>query len=244
MIAASLATGSSPLTRGKHHTPRPDSRAVGLIPTHAGKTAATPRPAPVCRAHPHSRGENQACAITCTPMPGSSPLTRGKRPTQTKTNHGSRLIPTHAGKTPAHSTRLSRSWAHPHSRGENQALSHTTQTHLGSSPLTRGKRYSLSDRPRRPGLIPTHAGKTRSRRGDPGYNRAHPHSRGENRPCPSTAVLPAGSSPLTRGKQSAGREVTREGGLIPTHAGKTPGTQPSRCRARAHPHSRGENAGP
>ena len=30
--------GSSPLTRGKHHTPRPDSRAVGLIPAHAGKT--------------------------------------------------------------------------------------------------------------------------------------------------------------------------------------------------------------
>ena len=71
--------GSSPLTRGKHHTPRPDSRAVGLIPAHAGKTICLPHEAAVDAAHPRSRGENGAGAVVGAGAAGSSPLTRGKR---------------------------------------------------------------------------------------------------------------------------------------------------------------------
>ena len=37
------ASGSSPLTRGKPHTPRPSSRASRLIPAHAGKTPSPHR---------------------------------------------------------------------------------------------------------------------------------------------------------------------------------------------------------
>ena len=51
-----------------------------------------------------------------------------------------------------------------------------------------------------------------------------------------------GSSPLTRGKRGAALRVSRHGGLIPAHAGKTRGLLLS-VRARgAHPRSRGENA--
>ena len=71
-------TGSSPLTRGKHarlaRTPRP----AGLIPAHAGKTAAHALAEIVARAHPRSRGENAASPGPNSSDPGSSPLTRGK----------------------------------------------------------------------------------------------------------------------------------------------------------------------
>ena len=55
------------------------------------------------------------------------------------------------------------------------------------------------------------------------------------------AASQRGSSPLTRGKpvrEIPGRRVL---GLIPTHAGKTSCSSPSRPSTRAHPRSRGEN---
>ena len=51
----------------------------------------------------------------------------------------------------------------------------------------------------------------------------------------------AGSSPLTRGKLCRGGQHVRRDGLIPAHAGKTPGVGQMRSWAAAHPRSRGEN---
>ena len=71
--------GSSPLTRGKHRRRRSHPAARRLIPAHAGKTSEM-----VCRphcpsAHPRSRGENSVISDIRSSLPGSSPLTRGKR---------------------------------------------------------------------------------------------------------------------------------------------------------------------
>ena len=76
------------------------------------------------------------------------------------------------------------------------------------------------------------------------WRRAHPRSRGENAYMGYTTLEESGSSPLTRGKPSAGELRPLPSGLIPAHAGKT------RCHARtpahrwAHPRSRGENPMP
>ena len=51
-------------------------------------------------AHPRSRGENLLVAWGMPSMPGSSPLTRGKRPHEPGGQRLTRLIPAHAGKTP------------------------------------------------------------------------------------------------------------------------------------------------
>ena len=231
--------GSSPLTRGKRVVVRANGLDSGLIPAHAGKTAATQRPAPVCRAHPRSRGEN-----TATPPPwlfdsGSSPLTRGKliecapcsprgrlipahagktqavtfqaqghgahprsrgenRPVPTRPE--SRLIPAHAGKTIFQASCLVALGVHPRSHGENMTLASPVRSSRGLSPLMRGKRDCVGGLPLCHGLIPALAGKTASSKSHRPRTRAHPRSRGENRPCPSTVAFPAGSSPLTRGK--------------------------------------------
>ena len=73
------SSGSSPLTRGKHCRLTKVRRMGGLIPAHAGKTAALAGALTDSRAHPRSRGENgQPYRRTSRPR-GSSPLTRGKR---------------------------------------------------------------------------------------------------------------------------------------------------------------------
>ena len=135
---------------------------LGLIPTHAGKT----RPPKVSRskpvAHPHSRGENAAPGVEYTVKDGSSPLTRGKRHHQPGLGSPRGLIPTHAGKTRVGAGRSRRPRAHPHSRGENRTMPAFSASTMGSSPLTRGKHAGEHCTEARPGLIPTHAGKTTS----------------------------------------------------------------------------------
>ena len=113
------APGSSPLTRGKQTSPCPASTTLGLIPAHAGKTSPRRALLACLWAHPRSRGENHDPRRLRPLMPGSSPLTRGKRKVQADTAADVGLIPAHAGKTDHGATGGARSGAHPRSRGEN-----------------------------------------------------------------------------------------------------------------------------
>ena len=151
------------------------------------------------------------------------------------------LIPAHAGKTLRTESVLSVLRAHPRSRGENHSVLPRLPSADGSSPLTRGKPRGGQRSRRLPGLIPAHAGKTRS--SPPRRIRlpAHPRSRGENIQTTVQTVAGWGSSPLTRGKQDRPRQQEDSPGLIPAHAGKTPSGHIPRRTRRAHPRSRGEN---
>ena len=112
---------------------------------------------------------------------------------------------------------------------------------VGSSPLTRGKRRVVMGLPSCSGLIPAHAGKTSTRGSRPVALRAHPRSRGENVPSRCPALMPLGSSPLTRGKRGLAHARAEGRGLIPAHAGKTSSMLSQLQPSRAHPRSRGEN---
>ena len=114
-------------------------------------------------------------------------------------------------------------------------------TRMGSSPLTRGKRAVALSRRASTGLIPAHAGKTAVRLMLRRNRWAHPRSRGENYVITRDSGKPAGSSPLTRGKQGLHLAVSVSSGLIPAHAGETPASPPEPRHAPAHPRSRGEN---
>ena len=111
--------------------------------------------------------------------------------------------------------------AHPRSRGENEVVHEVHSRVQGSSPLTRGKPDRAAGPGQVVGLIPAHAGKTRTCPPASCPRRAHPRSRGENSCVASSSRACRGSSPLTRGK--------------PKHSdGSVPSTP-------AHPRSRGEN---
>ena len=131
---------------------------------------------------------------------GSSPLTRGKRRVTLIDRSVIGLIPAHAGKTRRRFRRARTLRAHPRSRGENYLAACLLCGVMGSSPLTRGKRYKKATPWVRLRLIPAHAGKTPRphRRSQP--RRAHPRSRGENGGQVGRPDGHGGSSPLTRGK--------------------------------------------
>ena len=91
--------GSSPLTRGKPCAGSRTPYTWRLIPAHAGKTSMATDAASPHSAHPRSRGENSALAISPGTNTGSSPLTRGKHMFNLEAPQMHRLIPAHAGKT-------------------------------------------------------------------------------------------------------------------------------------------------
>ena len=242
VLELSVNLGSSPLTRGKLGHPAHAHRPPGLIPAHAGKTSSLSWYHLSQRAHPRSRGENLGLPPPGWPVGGSSPLTRGK-----PTHHDAK-----AANHRAHPrSRGENTWfsepqgieprAHPRSRGENFVAAMYGRGLRGSSPLTRGKRGDAPACPAFLGLIPAHAGKTRSRAclGKSGW--AHPRSRGENLNAPLVKLPRTGSSPLTRGKPLRVCEARKHQGLIPAHAGKTAGHRVPSCSIAAHPRSRGEN---
>ena len=230
-VANTSLVGSSPLTRGKPVSCSHGLMPYRLIPAHAGKTTAARGDKIAGAAHPRSRRENasrvkrRSCAL------GSSPLTRGKRRRAWPPRCRSRLIPAHAGKTPACiSTVMSRP-AHPRSRGENPCRALMALCLTGSSPLTRGKPQCPPIGVRVLGLIPAHAGKTLFDKTHVTSRRAHPRSRGENAAGIASVALTQGSSPLTRGKRYLVQPGDPVGRLIPAHAGKTKLTRNVACVA-------------
>ena len=233
--------GSSPLTRGKHLATDTLPRDSGLIPAHAGKTAAMNTLACTYWAHPRSRGENTTGWFGSPIHPGSSPLTRGKRAVVALADHLVGLIPAHAGKTKGALRYARHTAAHPRSRGENVEFALLPSQLHGSSPLTRGKRHVDYFTCLCVGLIPAHAGKTLTPTSLGAFSAAHPRSRGENSSTPSCPCCLRGSSPLTRGKLTHAGLARRERGLIPAHAGKTCCRDLGNVSPTVHPRSRGEN---
>ena len=176
-----------------------------------------------------------------TTLPGSSPLTRGKRCFFFEVGLAVGLIPAHAGKTGRDPCTSLAPPAHPRSRGENASSLDRRPSRLGSSPLTRGKPRIALVLGRRRRLIPAHAGKTQRLQDRRRWGAAHPRSRGENEQQRPSRCLARGSSPLTRGKRRTGESMESSRRLIPAHAGKTRHRPGGCCRGGAHPRSRGEN---
>ena len=116
---STVERGSSPLTRGKRKGCGRDTHHTRLIPAHAGKTRAAPRPGRRKQAHPRSRGENGYRWSALGSPSGSSPLTRGKRGRGRTLRLRRGLIPAHAGKTASPRQAPPSAEAHPRSRGEN-----------------------------------------------------------------------------------------------------------------------------
>ena len=239
-----MSSGSSPLTRGKPDCWDERLHRGGLIPAHAGKTAADLVVADEATAHPRSRGENLSWCEVQFRHPGSSPLTRGKLSPAGHWRRAARLIPAHAGKTLPRCERSTAATAHPRSRGENSRESPIRGSRGGSSPLTRGKRGVFGCGIPTSGLIPAHAGKTIMTSSRYSHPEAHPRSRGENGQLVQRPFGAEGSSPLTRGKRPFGLVARLIPRLIPAHAGKTSRTHRQVTSYAAHPRSRGENPCP
>ena len=111
----------------------------------------------------------------------------------------------------------------------------------GSSPRVRGKLSDARNRRCSVRLIPACAGKTVRSAFARSAGGAHPRVCGENGKYAGSPVLKSGSSPRVRGKPIHGVVCTRQAGLIPACAGKTPDARDMRLHLPAHPRVCGEN---
>ena len=172
-----------------------------LIPAHAGKTARRGEEKNTHGAHPRACGENALINVALLNGEGSSPRMRGKQGWEGSQRLRPGLIPAHAGKTGDIQCQSFSYWAHPRACGENLLVPVVSFAIGGSSPRMRGKPYCEMRLCFWFGLIPAHAGKTRTRSGMKKPRWAHPRACGENQALRAPIRDREGSSPRMRGKR-------------------------------------------
>ncbi|CQD13102.1 hypothetical protein U2A4042520098 [Corynebacterium striatum] len=194
-----LSSGSSPLTRGGRGGVINLVLQSGLIPAYAGRTCAITSSSRWRRAHPRLRGADSGNLTKEPVQRGSSPLTRGGRPTCMQHIAHPGLIPAYAGRTEELAGIIDPDGAHPRLRGADDVTFWGKKGENGSSPLTRGGLLRKRRRQRHDRLIPAYAGRTVDYGGPSGVIGAHPRLRGADQLMAITNRDVTGSSPLTRG---------------------------------------------
>ena len=158
-----LYAGSSPRMRGKPDQRRDPVRRERIIPAHAGQTLAPFVDFLDEPDHPRACGANSQTVTPRSNMPGSSPRMRGKLPLLQHVLNGERIIPAHAGQTPAMPHRAGSSPDHPRACGANLKSRRESLGLTGSSPRMRGKLRRLGRTMGHRRIIPAHAGQTHMR---------------------------------------------------------------------------------
>jgi len=154
------STGSPPHAWGRPHNVNNERSEIGLTPTRVGTTTSLQCPSTPVRAHPHTRGDDWRSGWSARKRLGSPPHAWGRRLDVGKRSRGSRLTPTRVGTTRAASVIGTNSWAHPHTRGDDQRQLRQGLRSSGSPPHAWGRlivRIAGQDVQR---LTPTRVGTT------------------------------------------------------------------------------------
>ena len=151
-----------------------------IIPAYAGSTESLIVEPSAIEDHPRLRGEHWARGVFRGDRNGSSPLTRGALPAVAAPLFQTGIIPAYAGSTFCHAESECLGKDHPRLRGEHRCTSSLTSTTRGSSPLTRGARYTFEVGLERIGIIPAYAGSTVRLSKRKLILRDHPRLRGEH----------------------------------------------------------------
>ena len=230
---------SSPHTRGLRPHAGPARRSVRIIPAHAGFTPSRDRCHVTATDHPRTRGVYWPPSHTHTAGRGSSPHTRGLRPTAPSPAGAQRIIPAHAGFTCRNRLVPPLHRDHPRTRGVYGDLALTGEHVAGSSPHTRGLLLLPSVSLVLCWIIPAHAGFTACPLGAAWPAGDHPRTRGVYSLRPARRSTPAGSSPHTRGLRVGAPHGGCDGGIIPAHAGFTCASLSGAPLVSDHPRTRG-----
>ena len=175
--------------------------------------------------HPRIRGEHVVKESMDYESAGSSPHTRGARRLRRRNQRVEGIIPAYAGSTLAQCRGF----------GVDRGI---IPAYAGSTACRRRPRPARSDHPRIRGehgdgrgdggvsgrIIPAYAGSTASQPAPSASAQPppdHPRIRGEHCATTASTTWTRGSSPHTRGAQSAPRYRQGERGIIPAYAGST-----------------------
>ena len=194
---------------------------AGIIPAHAGNTKMPRRRISACRDHPRACGEHVRLDFAPAADWGSSPRMRGTPELKTIFRKLRGIIPAHAGNTKHGDDGCSNDRDHPRACGEHQFRSNAVTSDSGSSPRMRGTPVCCMCNIGTYGIIPAHAGNTKSWAASSSSVRDHPRACGEHARWSARSRPRAGSSPRMRGTLSTVTTVPHMAGIIPAHAGNT-----------------------
>ena len=236
-----LGSGSSPRMRGALDKFRMPDGTIGIIPAHAGSTAASRRRHNRWQDHPRACGEHESYAMEGAVQKGSSPRMRGAQSEHEPCARQRGIIPAHAGSTIRARAMCTTARDHPRACGEhNPSTSHVHDSE-GSSPRMRGAQSEHEPCARQRGIIPAHAGSTAFRGGNTHANRDHPRACGEHAGRSRVRESSPGSSPRMRGAHTCAHMHTGGSGIIPAHAGSTTLIRRILIFTRDHPRACGEH---
>ena len=151
---------------------------------------------------------------------------------------------------------------HPRACGEHSEDATKAYEQAGSSPRMRGTRGYAARARTLTGIIPAHAGNTRTPKNSTNTSTDHPRACGEHRKSTQKIDTPTGSSPRMRGTRgpemayndtkvgssprmrgTRGMRASRlsRSGIIPAHAGNTLLSRSAVSMSRDHPRACGEH---
>ena len=150
-----------------------------------------------------------------------------------------RIIPAHAGLTQRSKTAHGLTRDHPRACGAHQIFGEGRTTVSGSSPRMRGSPKSCCKPYSGSGIIPAHAGLTRTKFNMVNERRDHPRACGAHSAVMAPAFIIPGSSPRMRGSPDRRQDHLADGGIIPAHAGLTQRSRQMSASCRDHPRACG-----
>ena len=156
----SQTTGSSPHTRGALHAPGAAIAQWRIIPAYAGSTRSWAIVLLTLADHPRIRGEHELVVVGHDEPQGSSPHTRGALSFPRRPPALDGIIPAYAGSTRKAWSASSVRRDHPRIRGEHDRGRPAGAGGAGSSPHTRGARWSRGGVRMPLRIIPAYAGST------------------------------------------------------------------------------------
>ena len=173
---------------------------------------------------------------------GSSPRMRGKLAAGARRRGRRRIIPAHAGQTPAEPWKKPARSDHPRACGANFSAIGFPALTSGSSPRMRGKLghgqvVSAGKR-----IIPAHAGQTCSKATNSCARTDHPRACGANLKIGASGSEQDGSSPRMRGKLRGLFVDVAQVRIIPAHAGQTRTRSGDGTLSQDHPRACGANS--
>ena len=152
---------------------------------------------------------------------------------------GGGIIPAHAGLTMHHRVYATSTRDHPRACGAHTAKWRFAEGKRGSSPRMRGSLRFRNIIPAFQGIIPAHAGLTRSLYHRQKTYRDHPRACGAHAYSSTSPDSCGGSSPRMRGSPSRAVLLVRCLGIIPAHAGLTRKVTDPDGKVRDHPRACG-----
>ena len=149
--------------------------------------------------HPRACGAHFLLTLYCKQYKGSSPRMRGSPGAGFDSIRAVGIIPAHAGLTPGAICYACAPWDHPRACGAHLMSNKQKKVVKGSSPRMRGSLTVVVAAAYDEGIIPAHAGLTKSATSFCVIPRDHPRACGAHRNWGGARCRVSGSSPRMRG---------------------------------------------